>query len=466
MIINNKNIKSSKTIKVFSPYSGELLGEVFESSLDHVSLAVENAHKTFKETSRHLSPYERYNILYKLYKILEDRKDKIAKLITRESGKVIRESLVEVERALNTLLFAAEEAKRIYGEILPCDVTSIKTGKMAYVHRTPVGVIGAITPFNFPLSTIIHKMAPAIASGNTVVVKPSPSTPLTAEALGHAFIDAGWPPGICNIIQGGSEAGEFIAKHSLIRHLTFTGSVSVGHRLTQIAGLKKLTLELGGNDPLIILPDADLVSAVTVCIEQGLGTSGQRCTAVKRVFVHESVMDSFKEMLVKQVKSLKVGDPLEYETYIGPLISEEAAMEIEEKVNDAILAGARRLTDGQRENALYPPVILDKVPEKCRLIQSETFGPVLPLISFKDIDDCIRQVNSTIYGLQAGVFTNSLEISKRLFAELEVGALIVNGGPGFRVDSLPFGGVKESGLGREGVLAAIREMTEEKLFIM
>ena len=466
MFINGKAVTTDSKLYVYSPYTNEFIDAVGASKEEDVNKAIENAYEAFKTNKDQLSSYEKYNILSNVYNIINARFDEIARLITHESGKIIRESEVEVKRALYVLQYAAEESKRIHGEILPCDITDQKIEKNAYVHRKPIGVVAAITPFNFPLNTVVHKVAPAIASGNSIVLKPSPTTPLTAELLAEIFIEAGLPEDMFNIVQGDAETGQLLISHNKVRMVTFTGSVATGTEISHNAGMKKLTLELGGNDPLVVFSDADLQKAATMAIEQGLGTCGQRCTAVKRVFVEQSVYDQFLDILIPRINNLKVGDPFDREVDIGPMVDSEAAKSIESLVAETVSAGANSIIYGQRENAIHNPVLLSDVPSNCNLIKEETFGPVLPVNSFSNIDDLICEINNTKYGLQAGVFTENLSTIQKMFTEVEVGTLIVNGGPGFRVDSLPFGGVKSSGLGREGVLAAVKEMTEEVALIM
>ena len=465
MIIDNKLYDSESKLSIFSPYSGKLVGKVGLSSPAKVKSAVESSVLAYNTYAKKQTPYERYQVLNKAYEGIKSDAEKLAALISNESGKVIRESRAEVQRALSVLMYAAEEAKRIHGQILPCDITAQSTGKNAYVHHLPLGVIAAITPFNFPLNTVVHKVAPAIASGNCVVLKPSEKTPLTAEFLADIFIKAGIQPGIFNVVQGGADVGEALVTHDKVRMVSFTGSVAVGKQIAKLAGMKKITLELGGNDPLIVFADGDLDLAAEIAIEQGLGTCGQRCTAVKRIWVEESVENDFLERLIPRVRSMKIGDPLDPTTDIGPMISEAASSMVARRVDGALKLGAQAIISGRQEKAVHSPVVLNRVNLESELIQEETFGPVLPILSFQDMDQAIRQINDTPFGLQAGVITNNFNTIKKLFGELEVGALIVNGGPGFRVDSLPFGGVKDSGIGREGIIAAIQEMCESKTLI-
>jgi len=453
-------------IDVMSPIDQSRLGSVPIASVKDVNNAVAKAKTCFKQTARKLSPYKRYEILTKICEAFEARRDEIAEMITRESGKIIRDSQGEILRAVSLTRYAAEEAKRIHGEIFPCDILDTHTGKTAYVERHPIGVIAAITPFNFPINTVMHKLAPAIAGGNCCVLKPSPKTPLTAEILRDIFSSVGLPDGMVEIIHGNKETGEALVTHPDVRMVSFTGGVPIGEHIAKLTGLKKITMELGGNGALVVMPDANLNDAAQTAIDQGLGTCGQRCTAVKRLFVHKAVKADFTKILVGKVKALVIGNPLDPKTDIGPMINETAAIHIEALVKDAINDGAKLLWSGDRDGAILPPIIVDDTPFETMLVKEETFGPVLPLIEFEDIENCVEMINSTDYGLQAGIFTNTINVAKHFRNELDVGAVIVNGGPGFRVDSLPFGGVKKSGIGREGIKAAIAEMTEEKVFVL
>jgi acyl-CoA reductase-like NAD-dependent aldehyde dehydrogenase len=453
-------------LSVISPIDGCKLGQVPIASAKDVDQAVKRAKAFYQLTTRKQTPYERYQLLSNLCDEIANHAQEFAELITRETGKIIRDSELEISRAISTTRYAAEEAKRIHGEILPCDIIAGNTGKTAYIERRPIGVIAAITPFNFPINTVMHKLAPAIATGNTLVLKPSPKAPLSAELLRKVLQKAGLKEGHVEIIHGDRETGEALVSHPDVRMVTFTGGVAAGRSITQLAGLKKITLELGGNDPLVVMADGDLHAAAQTAIDQGLGTCGQRCTAVKRVFVQRPVMEDFRKILLEKTAALIVGDPMDPATDLGPMITEAAAMDIEKRVDEALAEGARLLARGQRDKAVLPAIIMDQIPPQARLINEETFGPVLPLIEFDEAEDCISVINSTEFGLQAGVYTDSLRMAKLFRDELDVGAVIINGGPGFRVDSLPFGGVKNSGLGREGVVAAIREMSEEKAFIL
>lgn len=464
MLVGGKLFEKKNRIKVFNPYSGEEVGSVSNCTKKDVLFAVETAKKA-KIKAKNMTPYERYEILFAIYEEIKRRKKEIAKLITMESGKTIRESRTEVERSLQTILFSAEEAKRINGEFLSTDITPLYTGKYAITLREPVGVVAAICPFNFPLNLLLHKVGPAIAGGNTVVVKPATQTPLTAYELGKLFIEVGAPSGLINIVSGkGGVVGDALVR-SDVNMISFTGSVEVGKAIASAAGMKKLSLELGGNGPLIIMDDADIEKAVNATVDGSFGIAGQRCTAVKRILLHNKVAEEFISKFVEVTKRLKVGNPMDEKTDVGPLIDENAAMEIERRVRDAIKLGAELLVGGKRKKALYWPTILDKTPRHASVVQTETFGPVAPIIRFNTIKEAIKIANETKYGLQAGIFTNNLDNIKYAMKNIETGAVIVNGPPGFRIESLPFGGVKDSGIGREGIKYAIQEMTEIKTVV-
>jgi lactaldehyde dehydrogenase len=464
MLINGKLIECENKLDVFNPYNGDKVGSVSNCSLENVNSAVEAA-KGAKKRAKDATPFKRYELLFNVYEGIKKRKEEFAKLITLESGKTIRETRVEIERSLQTLLFSAEEAKRIHGETLSADVTPIATGRSAFTIREPIGVIGAICPFNFPLNLVVHKVGPAIAGGNTIVIKPASQTPLIAYELGKVFLESDAIPGLINIVSGkGSVIGDAIVK-SDINMVSLTGSVEVGKWVASQAGMKKISLELGGNGPFIVMDDADIDKAVGAAVDCSFGSAGQRCTAIKRILLHKKIAEDFISTFVEATEKLNVGNPMDENTDIGPLIDENAAVEIENRVNDAIKRGAELLVGGKRSNAFYWPTILDNMPLDALMIRSETFGPVAPIIRIDTIEEAIQIANDTPYGLQAGLFTDNLRNIKYAIKNIETGALIINGPPGFRVETLPFGGVKNSGLGREGIKYAIQEMTEIKTIV-
>jgi len=466
MLIDGKFLEKTEKIEVVNPYNGEKVGEVSACDKDDVEKAIASA-KNARETAKNLTPYQRYEILVETAQEIRKRREELANLITSESGKVLKESLIEVDRAYQTLLFSAEESKRISGEAIPIRVAPGLKKDLGLTIYEPLGVIAAICPFNYPLNLVLHKIGPAIAAGNTIVLKPATSTPLTALELGKILMDNGLPAGVLNIITGkGSEIGNALVESEDVRMISFTGSVEVGKAIASRADMKKLSLELGGNDPLIVMDDTDIEKAVETAVPGAFGNTGQRCTSIKRVLLHEKIADDFIEKFVKKTEKLKVGDPAKIETDIGPLINEKAAVEVENRVNEAIKAGAALLVGNKRERATYWPTILDNVTLKTDLVCTETFGPVAPIIRFKTKEEAVEIANSTIYGLQCGVFTDSLDNVKYFAKNIEAGAVIFNEGPGFRAEHLPFGGSKQSGLGREGVKYAIREMSEVKTVVI
>jgi len=463
MLIDSTSVKTEEQYPVYNPYTGEIIEKVHLGTEEDAKNAVASS-KRACEKSRELTPHDRYEILISIYEQIEERKEELAELITRENGKPIKNSRTEVERALQTILFSAEEAKRLNGESLPADVTPVKTNKKTFTVPEPLGVIGAITPFNYPLNLVAHKVGPAIAAGNSVVLKPAPQTPLTAHEFGKMFVEAGAPDGLLNIVNGDEAVGNALVE-SDVEMISFTGSVKTGEKVASNSGMKKLSLELGGNGPLIIMDDADIEAAVETAVDASFGTAGQRCTAAKRILLHDTVADEFISEFVKRTKRLEIGDPLDEKTDVGPLISEEAAIDIEKRVAKTIEDGADLLLGGEREEAVYWPTILDNVPEDTHMVRTETFGPTAPIIRIDSLKEGVEVSNSTPYGLQAGVYTESLFNMKYATENLQSGAVIINESPGFRIETLPFGGTKKSGLGREGVKYAIEEMTEPKTVV-
>jgi lactaldehyde dehydrogenase len=464
VLINGEFYNTKEKINVYNPYTLELIGSVANCNIKDVKKAVDAA-KNARNKIKNLTPYERYDLLFSIYEKIKKNRKTLSELITKENGKTIRESREEIDRSLQTILFSAEESKRINGERLSSDVTPIKTKKQAFTILEPIGVVAAICPYNYPLNLMVHKVAPAIAAGNTVVVKPASHTPLTAYEFGKICTDVGLPPGILNIISGpGNIVGTALIQ-SNVNMISFTGSISVGQEISKNIRMKKMSLELGGNSPLIIMDDADLENVLRVAVEGSFGTAGQRCTSVKRILLHEKIADDFIYKFTDATERLIVGDPMNEKTDIGPVIDENTAIEIEKRVNDSLSKGAKLLTGGKRKKTLYWPTILDNIPRDTKLICTETFGPVAPIIHFNTLEEAVEIANETQYGLQAGFFSDSLKNIKYAMKNIETGALVINGPPGFRIDSLPFGGVKNSGLGREGVKYAIREMTEIKTVI-
>ena len=462
----NGNWKSVNTYKpLYAPYSEETLAEIAQGTEEDVKEAVTAAKNAMIKMNK-LSAYDCATILEKVAQKMDERREEFAEIIAKEAAKPIRAARGEVDRTVQTYKFAAEEAKRIYGETLPLDAAPGADGRIAYTIRKPIGVIGAITPFNFPLNLVAHKVGPAIAAGNTVVLKPADQTPLSSYALVELFEEAGLPNGALNIISGpGPTVGEAIVKNDYVASITFTGSPKVGIGIKQKAGLKRVTLELGSNAAVIIDEDVELTDEIIERVKWGaFVNNGQVCISVQRVFVHETKIHEFLSKLKKAMESVVVGDPLLEETDVSALISKKDVERIDMWVQEAIKEGATVLCGGKKQDArIFEPTVLTNVPDHVSVQCQEVFGPLMTVNTFKEFDEAIEQVNNSRYGLQAGVFTNNLFKAMRAIDELEVGGIMINDIPTFRVDHMPYGGVKESGTGREGIKYAIEEMTEMKL---
>ena len=462
MLIGGKHISSDDLAEVKNPYNGEVIDTVPIAHRQIADLAITEANNA-KASLQEMSAFKVSNKLLNAVKKLEERREEFAESLTLEVGKPINESLVEVDRSIETLRLSAEEAKRIYGESVPLDAGLNGKGFFAFTQRLPVGVVAAITPFNYPLNLTIHKIAPAIACKNTVIVKPPTEAPLTVmkfcELLNEEF-----PDGVVNVVTGyGSEVGDYLVCSADVNKISFTGSVTTGLMISQKAGMKKVTLELGGNDPVIILKDADIDKAVKGIINGAFLNAGQVCMGVKRLIVEEDIADELAAKLVSETEKLVMGNPLDTETTLGTLISEKAAIQVEETVNNAVKDGAQILIGGVRDGAFYQATVIDRVTRDMDLVVRETFGPVAPIIRVKDLDEAIDVANDTEYGLQAGVFTSDYSSAMRCAQEIEAGTVFVNKQSTFRTDNMPFGGFKNSGVGKEGIKYAVEEMTKTKL---
>jgi putative phosphonoacetaldehyde dehydrogenase len=464
MRIAGKYIDSNEAIEVFNPYTNGLVGTVAAADPKQVADAFQQAHAFRPRLTR----YERQKILFRVAELLNHRRDELAALITAESGLCLKDSLYEVGRACDVYMLAGQLAIMEDGEIYSCDVTPQGKARRIYSMREPLlGVISAITPFNHPLNMISHKLAPAIATNNRVVAKPTELTPITALILCDILYEAGVPPTMVSIVTGRpAELGEAMINDPHIDLVTFTGSVRVGKMIAERAGYRRTILELGGNDPLIVMDDADLNRAAELAVSGATKNSGQRCTAVKRILVADAVADQFVELVTAKAKLLKCGDPMDPETDVGTVIHEAAAKVFENRVDDALSKGAILRFGGPRRGALFPPTVVDHVPYTCELVHQETFGPVIPIIRCpNDIETIIRISNSTDYGLSSGVCTNRLDYITRFVNELQVGTVNIWEVPGYRTEMSPFGGIKDSGLGyKEGVVEAMKGYTNIKTY--
>jgi phosphonoacetaldehyde dehydrogenase len=461
--IGGARVATERSSGVFNPYTRALVGTVARASVADVRRALGVA-RAFRPR---LTRYERYRICYQTAAALRERMEEIANLITAESGLCRKDSVYEVGRACDVFLFAGNAALQDDGQIFSCDLTAHGKRRKVYTLREPLlGVITAITPFNHPLNQVAHKVAPSIASNNRMVLKPSEKTPLTALLLADILYDAGLPPEMFSVITGDpAEIADELLTHADVDLITFTGGVPVGKYIAAKAVYKRQVLELGGNDPLIVMEDADLEEAATLAALGSYRNSGQRCTAIKRMLVQKSVTQRFTELLLDKTRAVKYGDPMDPATDMGTVIDEAAARSFEDKVNEAIAQGARLLYGNIRDGALYSPTLLDRVDPQMRVVRQETFGPVSPVIVFETVDDAIRLANSTPYGLSSAVCTNRLDYITRFVSELNVGTINVREVPGYRLELTPFGGIKDSGLGyKEGVQEAIRSFTNTKTY--
>jgi glyceraldehyde-3-phosphate dehydrogenase (NADP+) len=459
-------VTSSEPLGVSNPFDGSEVARTWLAGDREFEAAAEAA-VTAAGRMRRLAAYERGAILAEASRTIAGRRETIARVLAGEAGKPLKDALVETDRAVMTFQVAAEEARRLGGEYVPMDLAPHGAGRLAIVKRVPIGPVAAISPFNFPLNLTAHKIAPAIAAGNPIVLKPATKTPLSAITLAEIVVKSGLPPAAISVLPMGRKTGDRLVTDERFKLLTFTGSSAVGWDMKARAGKKKIILELGGNAGVIVDESADLALAVSRVATGGFAFAGQSCISVQRVYVHARVFDEFSRRLVQAVEALKVGDPLDPSTDIGPMIDEGEVERIDEWVREATAAGARVLTGGQPiGKRLYAPTVLTNVPRDARVCTHEVFAPVVVLESFDGIDSAVAEVNRSTYGLQAGIFTADIEHALRAFDEIEVGGVIVNDVPTWRIDNMPYGGVKDSGLGREGPRYTIEEMTEPRLLVI
>ncbi|WP_457678943.1 aldehyde dehydrogenase family protein [Thermovibrio sp.] len=465
MLIGGKKVFKKEEIEITFPYDGSVVGTIPRGDERDVEVAVEAAKLGF-EKLKEMTPYDRFRALERAARLISRQAKEFARLLTLEVGKTIREAMGEVGRAVNTLTLSAEEAKRVLGEEVRFDAAPGVKGKVGFFRRVPLGIVGCITPFNFPLNLTCHKVGPALAAGNSVVIKPSENTSLTVIKLGEILIEAGFPPEAVNVITGyGEEVGDALVRNPAVRMITFTGSVETGKIIMSRGGLKKYAMELGSNAGVFI--DKDQKGKLRELAEKvgrgGFTLAGQVCISVQRVFVHEEVYEDFLKELSLFATSLKVGDPRSEETDVGPVIDKGAADRIMEWIDEALKAGAELVCGGKRlSDTLIEPTVVSKVPRTVKLFRGEVFGPVILVNPVSSLEEGIEAVNDSPYGLQAGIFTSDLKAAFKFSEEVECGGIMVNEIPTFRVDQMPYGGVKESGIGREGPKFAVEEMTEIK----
>lgn len=463
MLIGKKWIDKEEKIEVCNPYNNELVDSVPSGDINDVEAAYRAAEEGFR-INRSLPVYQRISILYKTAEIIKARQEEFAMTIATEGSKTIREARKEVSRCMDTITISAEEARRIVGETIPFDSRQGSENRVGYYYRFPIGIVLAITPFNDPLNLVAHKVGPAIAGGNAVVLKPATVTPLSALKLGEVFIEAGLPWKILNIITGyGSKIGDALVEDPRPRMISFTGGTEAAQEIVQKAGLKKIGMELGSNSPVIIMDDADLERAVELSVSGAFWAVGQNCIGVQRIYIHKDVYDEFEKMFVARTKKIKVGYQLDEKTDMGPMITEKEAQRVESWVKEALEEGAELLTGGRRKGTLFEPTVFKKMPPRAKLGCQEVFGPIVSLYRVSSLDEAISLANSVKYGLHGAIFTRSISNAFQAIKELDVGGVMVNDSTDYRIDMMPFGGVKSSGLGREGIKFALLEMTEPKV---
>ncbi len=463
MLIDGQWVAKAETIDVINPFDGTVIDTVPAGTTTDVKAAIETAVEGY-EINRNLPVHERITILKKACEIMEDRYEELAKTIATEGSKTITEARKEVGRAINTMMISAEEARRICGETLPFDSAPGSENRVGYYYRFPIGVIAAITPFNDPLNLVAHKLGPAIAGGNSVVLKPATITPLSALKLAEILLEAGLPPKILSVVTGyGSEIGDALVSDKRVRMVSFTGGVDAGSQIMKKVGLKKVGMELGSNSPVIVMDDCNLENAVESCISGAFWAVGQNCIGVQRIYIQENIYEQFRDQFVTRTKKYKTGYQLDEDTDMGPMINEKEAIRVIDWVEDAVGKGANLLTGGTREGTLVQPTVFEKMPASAKLDCQEVFGPVVSLYPVKTLDEAIEKSNAVDYGLHGAIFTQDLNQAFYAIKKMDVGSVIVNDSTDYRIDLMPFGGVKNSGLGREGIKFSLQEMTEPKV---
>ncbi|HEX3727143.1 MAG TPA: aldehyde dehydrogenase family protein [Pirellulales bacterium] len=466
MFVAGKWIDKADRIEVRNPYNGAAIDTVPRASADDVEHALAAAVEGAR-IMRATTGYDRAKILSRAAQLLGERTEKLARLISSEEGKILAEATFEVSRARETIELSAEEAKRLAGEVLPIDGAPGGAGKLGFTLRVPCGVVAAITPFNFPLNLVCHKIGPALAAGNAVILKPASDTPLSALAMIEILLDAGLPPMAISCLTGsGAAIGEAISSDSRVRKISFTGSREVGERICKTAGLKRVTMELGSNSPLIVMPDANLEKVVQATVATGYANAGQVCISTQRVIALPAVYDQLIKALVPRVQAITFGDQLDEATKMGPMIRESDAQRVQQWVDEAVSAGAKVVAGGRRHGTLYEPTLVADVDPRMRISCQELFGPAVAVTPAGSIEEAIRIANDSPYGLAAGIFTENIGWALKFARQVDCGNLHINWGPQWRADLMPYGGLKESGFGKEGPRYAVAEMTEIKTVIV
>jgi acyl-CoA reductase-like NAD-dependent aldehyde dehydrogenase len=465
MCVGGQWVETSEKIEVLNPYDNTVIDTVPHARAGDIETALTAAVRGAKIMAK-LTAWERHQILKKTAEKLETRAEEFARTITLEEGKTITEGRFEVSRAMETLTLSAEEARRIHGETVPLDASPGGAGKMGFTLRVPCGVVVAISPFNFPLNLVVHKVGPAIAAGNAVIIKPPSNTPLSALKLTGLLLECGLPPEAISCLTGpGGELGDALCRDQRVRKISFTGSVPVGERICRHAGIKKVTMELGSNSPIIVMPDADLEKVAEAVAATGYSNAGQVCISTQRVIAQEAIYEDVLAAAKSKVEALTTGNPLDEKTKVGPMIREQEAVRVEQWVQEAVKGGGRVVTGGVRRGAIYTPTIVADVKPEMRISCEELFGPAVGFTPFHDIHEALTLANDSRFGLAAGVFTESLDTAMKFARELETGNIHINWGPQWRADLMPYGGLKNSGFGKEGPRYAVEEMTELKMVV-
>jgi acyl-CoA reductase-like NAD-dependent aldehyde dehydrogenase len=465
MYVAGQWIDKPEKIEVRNPYDNAVIDTVPRAERGDIERALQSAERGARVMGK-LSGHDRWKILKKAAELIAERVEDLGQTISKEEGKVIAEGRLEASRAVETIMGSAEEAKRLHGETVPVDGAPGGAGKLGLTIRVPCGVVVAISPFNFPLNLVCHKVGPALAGGNAVIVKPATDTPLSALTLTEILLEAGLPPeGINTLTGSGGEIGDTLVADPRVRKITFTGSRDVGEHICRTAGLKRVTMELGSNAPVIVMPDADLDKVASAVAATGYGNAGQVCISTQRVLASGRVYNELLEALRPKVTALKTGNQLDESVKVGPMVKEKEAARVEEWVKEAVASGARLVTGGRRQGAIYEPAIVADVKPEMRISSDELFGPAVAVTPFGDIGEAIAMANDSRYGLAAGIFTENLEWAWKFAREVQSGNLHVNWGPQWRADLMPYGGLKESGFGKEGPRYAVEEMTELKMVV-
>jgi acyl-CoA reductase-like NAD-dependent aldehyde dehydrogenase len=463
MLIGSEWRAASETYEVRDPYRNTVVSHAPRSSLADLDDAL-NAAVAAKAKAAATPAYERAALLRRAATLLVQRADRIAEIMARETGKAVKDAKAEIVRSQDTLTLSAEEAVRIEGEHIPLDSSAMGAGKICFMLRFPVGVVAGITPFNAPVNLACHKIAPSIAAGNTLVLKAPPQSPGVINELAQIFVEAGTPAGVLNVLYG-ETVGPALVRDPRVDFITFTGSPRAGAQIKAASGLRRVALELGGNGVTIVHEDANIAEAAPICGRNAMRLAGQSCISVQTVYVHRSLYEKFVDLVVAEVKKLKLGDPLDPATDVGTLIDEAAAQRVESWINEAANAGAKVMTGGKRHGAQIEPTVIAGVKPEMKVVCDEVFGPVISLLPYDDIEDVFRFVSNSRFGLQTGIFTKSTELAIRAVRSLRTGGVIINGSSTWRTDQLAYGGVKDSGIGREGPRYSIRDMTEERMVL-